>query len=287
MKLFRRAWRVQVGSLDASTLACKFKVQRTLAMGRAGHAEIVIYGLSPEHRREIISAPRRRTFVELHAGYADGMSLLFRGDLRKAVQARDGTEWSVTVTAGDGEHAIRNARVSRSFAAGTTLSTVVRAIADAMGVGVGNALDAFRGASLGAVGDTFPEGTLVHGLAAAELTRLCDSTRLTWSVQDGNLQVLPLGGALAREAIRLSADSGLVGAPEIVNRRTVNVKTLMIPGAVPGQQVVLDSAVISGVWRISEAEYVGDTHGSDWGAALVMHRPRPPLLGPVSQGGIG
>ena len=286
MKLFRRAWRVQVGSLDASTLACKFKVQRTLAMGRAGHAEIVIYGLSPEHRREIISAPRRRTFVELHAGYADGMSLLFRGDLRKAVQARDGTEWSVTVTAGDGEHAIRNARVSRSFAAGTTLSTVVRAIADAMGVGVGNALDAFRGASLGAVGDTFPEGTLVHGLAAAELTRLCDSTRLTWSVQDGNLQVLPLGGALAREAIRLSADSGLVGAPEIVNRRTVNVKTLMIPGAVPGQQVVLDSAVISGVWRISEAEYVGDTHGSDWGAALVMHRPRPPLLGPVSQGGI-
>lgn len=286
MKLFRRAWRVQVGTLDASTLACKFKVQRTLAMGRAGHAEIVIYGLSPEHRREIISAPRRRTFVELHAGYADGMSLLFRGDLRKAVQARDGTEWSVTVTAGDGEHAIRNARVSRSFAAGTTLSTVVRAIADAMGVGVGNALDAFRGASLGAVGDTFPEGTLVHGLAAAELTRLCDSTRLTWSVQDGNLQVLPLGGALAREAIRLSADSGLVGAPEIVNRRTVNVKTLMIPGAVPGQQVVLDSAVISGVWRISEAEYVGDTHGSDWGAALVMHRPRPPLLGPVSQGGI-
>ena len=287
MKLFRRAWRVQVGTLDASTLACKFKVQRTLAMGRAGHAEIVIFGLTPEHRREIISAPRRRTFVELHAGYADGMSLLFRGDLRKAVQARDGTEWSVTVTAGDGEHAIRNARVSRSFAAGTTLSTVVRAIADAMGVGVGNALDAFRGASLGAVGDTFPEGTLVHGLAAAELTRLCDSTRLTWSVQDGNLQVLPLGGALAREAIRLSADSGLVGAPEIVNRRTVNVKTLMIPGAVPGQQVVLDSAVISGVWRISEAEYVGDTHGSDWGAALVMHRPRPPLLGPVSQGGIG
>jgi len=72
VKLFRRAWRVQVGSLDASTLACKFKVQRTLAMGRAGHAEIVIFGLTPEHRREIISAPRRRTFVELHAGYETG-----------------------------------------------------------------------------------------------------------------------------------------------------------------------------------------------------------------------
>ena len=287
MKLFRRAWRVHVGTLDASTLACKFKVQRTLAMGRAGHAEIVIFGLTPEHRREIISAPRRRTFVELHAGYADGMSLLFRGDLRKAVQSREGTEWMVTVTAGDGEHAIRNARVSRSFAAGTTLATVVQAIADAMGVGAGNAATALRGASLGAVGDTFPEGTLVHGLAAAELTRLCDSARLTWTVQDGVLQLLPLGGALARDAIRLAADSGLLGAPEVVNRRTVNVKALLIPGLTPGQQVVLDSAVISGVWRISEAEYTGDTHGADWTAALVMHRPRPPLHRLVSQGGIG
>ena len=114
-ELFRRAWRVQVGSLDVSELAIRFKAKRTLAM-RAGTLDLEIRNLSPEHRREIQTARRFRTFVEVQAGYVGGMSLIFRGDLRKAVPAREGTDWIVKVTAGDGEHALRSARVSRSFA---------------------------------------------------------------------------------------------------------------------------------------------------------------------------
>lgn len=285
MNLFRRSWRVQVGELVTEGLAVKFKIKRSLAA--VGQCEFTVYGLNEDHRREVTHAPRRTTFVEVQAGYEGGRSTLFRGDLRKAVPAREGTEWSVTVTAGDGEHAIRTARVSRSFAAGTTLESVVRAIADAMGVGLGNAVTALRGAGLGSVGDTFPEGTLVHGLAATELTRLCASSGRTWSVQDGNLQILPLGGALARDAILLSADTGMLESPKIVNRRTVQVSALIQPGLVPGQQVVLQSQVIGGTWRISEAEYTGDTHGNDWTVALTMHRPLPPLVGAPVTGGIG
>lgn len=285
MNLFRRAWRVQVGELVTEGLAVKFKIKRGLMA--VGQCELTIYGLNEDHRREVTHAPRRTTFVEVQAGYEGGRSTLFRGDLRKAVPAREGTEWSVTVTAGDGEHAIRTARVSRSFAAGTTLESVVRAIADAMGVGLGNAVTALRGAGLGAVGDTFPEGTLVHGLAATELTRLCASSGRTWSIQDGNMQILHLGGALARDAILLSADTGMLESPKIVNRRTVQVSALIQPGLVPGQQVVLQSQVIGGTWRISEAEYTGDTHGNDWTVALTMHRPLPPLVGAPVTGGIG
>ena len=135
MNLFRRSWRVQVGELVTEGLAVKFKIKRSLAA--VGQCEFTVYGLNEDHRREVTHAPRRTTFVEVQAGYEGGRSTLFRGDLRKAVPAREGTEWSVTVTAGDGEHAIRTARVSRSFAAGATLESVVRAIADAMGVGLG------------------------------------------------------------------------------------------------------------------------------------------------------
>jgi hypothetical protein len=42
--------------------------------------------------------------------------------------------------------------------------------------------------------------------------------------------------------------------------------------------VVLDSSIATGAWRISQAEYAGDTHGADWTATLTVHRPRPPLL---------
>jgi len=277
MKVYGRRWRVQVGTLDTGVLDVKFKVNRSL-YSRAGTCELEIANLSPDHRHELVTARRYHTFVEVQAGYIDGMSLLFRGDLRKAIPSRDGTDWTVKVTAGDGEHAIRTARVSRSFSPGTSVGAVVQHIAETMGVGIGNAREALRGARLGEGESVFPEGTVLYGSAAAELTRLCAAARLTWTVQDGNLQVLPLGGALERTALVLGPDTGMVGAPEIVNRRTVNVKALLIPGLVPGQQVILNSAIVTGTWRITEAEYAGDTEGPDWNASLVLHRPLPPLI---------
>ena len=277
MKVYGRRWRVQVGTLDTTLLDVKFKVNRSL-YSRAGTCELEIANLSPDHRHELVTARRYHTFVEVQAGYIDGMSLLFRGDLRKAIPSRDGTDWTVKVTAGDGEHAIRTARVSRSFSPGTSVGAVVQHIAETMGVGIGNAREALRGARLGEGESVFPEGTVLYGSAAAELTRLCAAARLTWTVQDGNLQVLPLGGALERTALVLGPDTGLIGSPEIVNRRTVNVKALLIPGLVPGQQVILNSAIVTGTCRITEAEYAGDTEGPDWNASLVLHRPLPPLI---------
>ena len=276
MNLFGRAWRVQIGEFDTSELACKFKVTRSLF--GPGTCELEIYNLSADHRRAIVAAPRRSTIVEIQAGYVGGRSLIFRGDKRKAIMRRDGTDYVLVVTAGDGEHARRTARVNRAFAGGASLPAVVQYIADAMGVGVGNAVDALRAATFDTGGADFGDGTVLSGFAAGELTRLCNSARLTWSVQDSALQLLPLGGALAREAILLSPDTGLVGAPEIVNRRTCTVKALIIPGLVPGQRVTIQSQIRSGVHRISACEFAGDTHGSDWYASMTCALPRPPLL---------
>lgn len=278
--LYRRAWKVQIGSLDVSDLSIKFKAKRSLA-ARAGTLDLEVRNLTPEHRREIVTARRFHTFVEVIAGYQGSESLIFRGDLRKAVPSRDGTDWVVKVTAGDGEHAIRTARVSRAFASGTTLSTVITHIAEAMGVGIGNAREELSGASLGALGETFPEGTVLHGFASAELTRLCASSRKTWSIQDGNLQILNLGGHLARDAIFLSPDTGLIGSPEVQTRRVITAQALLQPGLVPGQRVVIQSGVLlsTAPWRITECEYSGDTgpNGNDWHVNMTLHRPRPPL----------
>ena len=217
------------------------------------------------------------------------------GDLRKAVVKRDGTDYVTTVTAGDGEHSIRTARVSRSFAPGTPLHAAADALAESLGVGVGNARDAFASAAFATGANVFAEGATLTGNAASELTQLCNAARLTWSVQDGNLQLLPLGGALERTAILLSEDTGMVGAPEIVNRRTITVTALLQPGLVPGQQVVVRSSVESargtpalsaGAWRITEAEYAGDTNGGEWYAKLTCHRPLPPLVGPPNGGAV-
>lgn len=292
MLLYDRRWRVQVGTLvlseraraDQDGLATTFKITRSLSSTHAGTCEVRVYNLSREHSAELADAPRRTTFVSVDAGYAEGTSRLFTGNLRKAIPSREGTDWIVTVTAGDGEYARRNARVGRAFSAQTNLAAVVRYLAEAMGVGVGNAVEAFRTARMGGGAGVLEDGTILRGMAAGELTRLCDSAGLTWSIQDGLLQVLPAGASLGRTAIRLGPDSGLIDTPSIIDRRTVEAKALIQPGLVPGQQVVLASALVGGVWRISEVTFNGETDGDRWEAELTLKRPMGNLLDRATPG---
>jgi len=285
MRQFGRRWRVQVGTLLVSAsddpgpgLACSFKVTRSLATARAGTCELEINNLSREHTAEITGLPRRTTIVSVDAGYAEGTSRIFTGDLRKAIPSREGPTWKVSVTAGDGEHARRTARVSQAFAAGTSTGVAAQAIAEAMGVGVGNAASAFRGTRLNGHGETFDDGLVLHGSASASLTDLCNAAGLIWSIQDGVILVLPVGGASSETAMLLGADSGMIDSPVIVDRRTVMVKCLIQPGIRPGQRVMIDSVLVSGERRISEVTFTGETHGNAWEAELTCHRPRPTLL---------
>lgn len=270
MRLYARRWRVQVGELVSTDLDIRFKGKRTSA-ARPGTLELEVYNLSEAHRGEVLAA-RRGTLVELRAGYADACPVVFRGDLRRAVQKRDGVEWITTITAGDGEYAIRTARVARSFAAGVALADVFRALADAMGVGAGNVTEATAAAGLGTVGSIFPAGTTLHGLAADELTRLCRSAGLTWSVQESTLQLLALGRALQRTAVLLSPDTGLIGSPEVGQGRAVKARALLIPDLVPGRLVELQSAIVSGTYRIHSTELAGETRGADWSVAMDLRR---------------
>lgn len=287
MRLFGRAWRIQVGTLLLSRrdaegqegLDCSFKITRSLASSHAGQCEITVFNPSREHLRELTQLPRRTTFVSVDAGYVEGQARLFTGNLRLALPKREGADLSVTITAGDGTFARRTARVSLAFAPGTSVDRAASEIATALGVGVGNAALAFRGSRLADGSGAWTDGAALHGRAAEELTRLCEGAGLTWSVQDGQLQVLPLGGALARDAIRLGADSGLVDSPQIVDRRTVKARALLQPGLVPGQRVVIDSTLVRGaVLRITEAVYSGDTAGASWDAELTLKRPPTTLL---------
>lgn len=273
MKLWKRAWTVVVGTLDLSNLDMQFTVKRTAAP-RAGTCEVTIYNPSPSSRQELQGL--RRGLVRIEAGYEEGRSLIFQGDSRKIDVTRDKSDWVVKVTAGDGEYAIRTARVARSFGPNTTLTDVVRALADTLGVGLGNAVSALQGASLGTTGRTFPEGVVLHGTASQELTRLCNSARLEWSCQDGNLQILPAGQPVSRTAVLLRDDTGMVNVPEKGKNDTVQVTALIQPDLLPGRLVKLESETINGVYRVESVEYTGDTApgAAEWYAKLVLKTPR-------------
>jgi hypothetical protein len=269
-ELWGRSWRVQVGPIVTEDCDVIFKVERTI-LGKPGTLDLQIFNLTSDNRKEIASLPRG-TLVRVDAGYADSRSMIFRGDLRRADNHRDdgAPDWVTHVTAGDGENAMRTARAIRSFGAGATLQSVVTYLADAMGVGRGNITEVLADRVLDQARNTFPEGTLVHGVAAREMSRLLDSCGLSWSIQDGVFQIIPRGGSLARSAVLLSSDSGLIGSPAVGANHVVTAKSLMIPDLTPGQKVQLQSRAVTGLHRIEKSTHEGDTRGDEWGVTMDM-----------------
>ncbi len=249
MKLFRRAWRVSVGTQGFDDFDLEFKVVRELA-SKPNTCELKLYNLKQSTRAAITAGD----LVRIEAGYTTGMTLLFSGDVRRASSKVEGTEIVTTVEAGDGEHAINRARVLRSFGPSTTIDTVVASLAEAAGVGVGNAREALVSAGLGRASGGYPQGTVVDGSVAEELTRVCASAGYEWSIQDGVLQLL-------------SADTGLLEASTSKSGK-LSAKALLIPDLVPGRKVDVRSPNGRGVYRVTKAEYSGATQGDEWTAAL-------------------
>ncbi len=262
MELFDRRCAVQVDTLLIQGLDVSFTIQKSLAAKTPNSAEIEIWNLNADHRKQLQEL--ERVYVDLQAGYAGGMSLLFRGDLRNVVSRREGPDWITRVSSGSGQHG-RKRRVLKSFAPKATIREVLQAAADALGVKLGNSAAQFVAARFkGTSASTFVNGYTMAGPAELELDRLVRSCGLRWSVQDDELQIIAAGKALQDTAILLSESTGLVGSPEIGNKGIVNARSLMIPDAFPGRPVLLESRHINGLHRIETTRHLGGTHETDW-----------------------
>jgi len=120
---------------------------------------------------------------------------------------------------------------------------------------------------IGLLGQIFLTGTVVSGSASRELTAICRSANLDWSIQDGKLQILDRSKALDAFAIKLDSQSGLVGSPSLCVKKgktVVSGKCLIIPDMFPGRQISLDSKFVKGSFVLKKCTYSGDTFGSDW-----------------------
>lgn len=269
MRLWKRAYRLQVADLEIRGLEIAFNAERTLQR-RPGRAEVKIWNLSRERRRAL-EALEGGIRVELHAGYEDETPLIFLGELHRAESLTEGADVITTIRSRDGGRA-HGARVSRSHAAGASWTSAVRTVLEAMGVGDGN-LDSFSAATMGGL-SSFAAGVTLSGDAGENLDRLMRSADLEWSVQDGALQILHRGGGLSRPAVRLAPGTGLEGSPTRGDRGRLTVRSRMIGGLVPGALVRLESDEHDATLRIERATYKGQLSGKDWGVELTCTEPR-------------
>jgi hypothetical protein len=266
MRLWKRKWSVQVDTIGLGDLDCEFRIKRDLRH-TPNTCELTVYNLNPNHRAQLTQ--HKHSFVRVEAGYEAGTSLIFSGDVRKCEHAHDGVDWVTKIQAGDGERRFQTARIARSYGPDAAVGTVIRAIAEALGVGIGNAVEALQSAQLTRVGQAFPSGVWLHGNAARELQHLVRSVGMEYSTQDGVLQLLPRGGTRALELIVLSPSTGLLGVPTVSKKNVIKATCLLIPDLVPGRRIEFrDTSGATGIYRIEVVEYSGQTRGDDWFAEL-------------------
>lgn len=294
MDLLQRTWCVRIGTegeqaLEFSELAVEFHIEKSLRP-EPNKCKLVVYNLSPEHRSAVeaqnlydpkrvkgqkrTGQPRRaanapkpgKVRVEIEAGYlTTGRSLIFRGDLRRALSNVDGATAQTHIEGEDGGHSILASRVSQSFPAGTPKLAVVKACASAMGLGLGNlqAVAAKLSAPLRA-------GTAITGQASAELSGVLRAARISYSVQNGVLQFHDADAGLQTSGFVISSSTGMVGEPQRDSAGQLVVTTLILPSIAPGAYVQLQARNTQGVFKIVKVTYTGQSHGDEWYARLEL-----------------
>lgn len=110
----------------------------------------------------------------------------------------------------DGQMNLRDSVVSVSFAPGTSGETVLQDVARRMGLAVQLGEDVTFAA--------YPNGYSYVGYGRNALTEICDASGLTWSVQNGILQVILAGGTTGVRGLVFGPESGLVDYPQRIIR---------------------------------------------------------------------
>lgn len=275
--LFRRAWKVTVDTIEFTGLDVAFKVEKTLKL-TPNTCELHIWNLTEDHRAQLEQLrPRdgqkatRGIPCRIEAGYQDAMSLIWLGDLRTAVTTREGPDWVTRLTSGDGEKALKHARISVSYGPKTPLDTALRAMARALGVGEGNLSKVVAKLKQAGVAE-WPTGKVLSGPVARHLHDFAQSADLEISIQDGALQFVDRGQALQGTALRLAEETGLIDSPSVDNEGVLHAKMLMIPDVRPGGLVTVEAARVKGSYRITKATWLGDSAGVDWCIEIEAER---------------
>ena len=250
--------------------------------------KLSVWNLKKE-TRDLLTAPD--TFVVLYAGYeGEGAPLLLAsGNVTNGFSYKEGADVVTEIEFLDGFVNLRDSAISVGYDSNVSAATILKDCAANMG------LTLFM--PNGAPDRTWSNGLSFYGAAHELLHKVVTGTGLEWSIQNGVLQVIERNGLTKRRAIVLGSGSGLIGRPERTkegakekalvrdqrsgaNKQITSseqqkegwkVRSMMLPQALPGDVVKLESAYVEGFYRIEGVKTRGDSYGSgEWTTELQL-----------------
>lgn len=183
-----------------------FKITKTI--GRTPNTCLLkLYNLSQDSEDRI-----KGEFDEIlvNAGYDGHAALIFRGNIRHNVSYREGNDRIIEIDAADGDKDFNQTIVNTTLASGTDTGDLIAHV-----------LGAFTSTVRGQIvvkNKTRIRGRVVSGMARDVLDDVARENTANWSIQDGKLHMIPTDSTLPTQAIVLTSDTGLLGAPEVSDK---------------------------------------------------------------------
>ena len=253
------------GTLD--TFYMRFTVHQSIVSAADG-STIVLANLSPETLK-MLRTPNLQ--CRLDVGWEEYKTFtIYEGALLFAASRRYGPDILTTLNCFTGAASLLTATVSRTWGAGTAVKQIVSDLADLL-PGVARDPSLRRIDSKAKVGDG---GWSFTGLARDALDKLGAQYHFNWSVSNGkfwacddraDLSSVPVLELSAENGVLLSVTPMLNGPAQVF--MGIEVRSLIVPGAFPAQQVLVKSAVderLNGLYRIHSVDYAGSPREQEW-----------------------
>lgn len=265
MRQFGRQYRLLIGndveSIEITSLRVNFEISKTIS-SEPNPATVQVYNLNESHRNAITS--KLYNHLSLAVGYGDGLRVIYTGDIIGSAIDRSGLDLITSMECGDGFDDYVGARVNTTIRAGATDAEILGEAAKVMQKSGTGVISLPKDRSL-------PRGKVMTGNAREVLTKIAKNNDADWSIQDGNLIMLPKDRVLAEgEGFLLSQETGMINSPEKTDDG-LKVTCLLNPSLRIGGLVRVQSIIknYNGDYKITEITHSGDFLENNWHTTVM------------------
>lgn len=266
MQQFGRSYELIIGndkeSIVIDGLTMSFDIDKTISK-EPNPATFTLTNLSQSTRNLITDKKYNR--ILFNAGYQDDLRTLFAGYIDEVENRKEGTDITTLMTCSDGSKDYRDARVAVTVGKGATDQEIVKQTLGAM-PSTGKGKQEYNKER------KLPRGKTLVGNARDVLTQVAKNQDADWSIQDGELLLLPKKNALANnEGFLISEETGLIGSPQKVSDG-LEVRCYLNNVMRVGQLCRVESMLTeyTGDFKITKLQMKGSNKGNDWTCVLTL-----------------
>ena len=261
----------EVGETSAANpvpLHISFSLQKT-DLQEQNTGRVTIWNLNPS---QLATLDQKDCALSLKAGYGNRLSLIFAGVVSFVTTTADGADRKTEIEIIDNLVEVRDTYVTVSYNGTVNWKTIFDDVASQMGVAISY--------SYNAEFVDVANGFSFVGMARDILSKGCKCCGLSWSLQNGVLQVKKTGDVMSKEVYVLSAETGLLGIParvviehdEATNKNKIGWDVeFFLNGAINiDDYVKLESKAVTGYFRVYSLNIAGDNMSGDWTCAARL-----------------